>query len=301
MVGRPSAAHERGARRLADVLAGMGPRPTPATRRRTWDELLGADPLPAGIEARPTTLGGVPAEELAGGASGPTIQWLHGGGYVAGSLTTHRLFGARLARACAGRVVTVGYRLAPEHPFPAALDDALAAYRALLDAGADARRLAVGGDSAGGGLALALLLALRDAGDPLPAACTLVAPLVDMPGDGGVGATGATGATDMFVADGGMRIDAYLGGRDPRDPLVSPYYGDLAGLPPMLVQVSADEALHAQCARLAERVRAQGGDVELDEWQGLVHTWQILIPACPEAGEAIERLATFACRRAGLG
>jgi acetyl esterase/lipase len=276
------------------VLAAIGERPEPAVRREAWDRFTGEFPIPAEVDIDSTIIGGVDVEELR--PRSPvvsTVLWFHGGGYVAGSLVTHRQFAARLAVAGPARVVNVAYHLAPEHPFPRALDDALDAYRGLLGAGVAHREIVVGGDSAGGGLAVAMLLGLRDACVPLPAGCVLIAPLVDMPGDGGMG---ANRGSDIFVRDGGGAIHEYIGELDPRDPRVSPYYGSLGGLPSIMLQMSADEALYAQCMRFAARVREVGGSVELDVWSGLAHTWQILIPECPEAGEAIARIGRFAAR-----
>ena len=181
------------------------------------------------------------------------VQHHHGGGYSGGSLNTHRQFASRLAAACAGRVLNVGYRLAPEHPFPAAMDDAMCCYRWLLAAGVPASSIVLAGDSAGGGLAAGLIHAIGRAGLPRPAGLILIAPLVDVrPRD--------SGARDMFVStEATLSVAAlYLGEHDPADPLVSPLVGDLSGFPPIYLQVSATEALYGESVAFATTARWPG-------------------------------------------
>ena len=177
----PSEEHQWWSAAMLAVSAGLGPDPTPLDRRTAWDDFLGHLPVPAGVEVEASQMAAVDVEWLRPEqSSAVVVLYLHGGGYSAGSLVTHRLFAARLASASAASVMNVGYRLAPEHPFPAALADARAAYAALLEVGVRPRDIVVGGDSAGGGLALCLLLSLKDAGLSLPAAAILLAPLVDV-------------------------------------------------------------------------------------------------------------------------
>jgi acetyl esterase/lipase len=198
---------------------------------------------------------------------------------------THRQFAARLSVAGAATVANVGYRLAPEHPFPAALDDARAAYEDLLARGTAPHNLVVAGDSAGGGLALCLLLDLKRRGVPLPAAGMVLAPLVDVR---------ITQGSSPTV------LDLYLAGHDPADPLVSPLAGDLSGLPPLLLQVSQDEPLYASCLELVDAARRSGLEVEVDAWAGLMHTWEVFAPEAAETHEAIRRLGAFVRRSVGV-
>jgi acetyl esterase/lipase len=190
-------------------------------------------------------------------------------------------------------VLALDYRLAPEHPFPAALDDALAAYRWLLAEGADPRRIAVMGDSAGGGLAFSLLLRLRDQGAPLPAAAVALSAWTDL------ALTGASlrlnaAADPMLNAEDLPKLAAcYLASADPRDPYASPLYGDATGLPPTLIQAGSDEILHDDSTRMADRLRAAGCEVELEIWPRMPHAWHLFAPVLPEARRAIERIGAF--------
>jgi acetyl esterase/lipase len=226
------------------------------------------------------------------------ILYLHGGGYVSGSLLTHRALMGHLSRHADCRVLALDYRLAPEHPYPAALEDAWAAYWWLLGQGYAANRIVVAGDSAGGGLALALLLALRDAHVPLPAAAICFSPWVDL------AMTGASlhknGATD-YINEEILQATAqmYLGDHDPRDPLASPLYGDLHGLPPLLIQVGSAELLYDDGRRLAQRARRAGVEVEFDAVPGMVHVWQFMYWIEPKARQAVQRAGRFARRRWG--
>src|SRR5262249_26461411 len=197
-----------------------------ATRRRRMEDMTGGAPLLEGTRTTPVDAGGVPSEwvEVPGGSAVPTILYLHGGGYTVGSVRTHRALVARLAAATGGRGLTVDYRLGPEHPFPAAVDDAAAAYRWLVRSGVGPRRIVVAGDSAGGGLTVALLVALRDAGDPRPAAGVCISPWTDLACTGESMTTRAA-ADPMAQRDGLLPMAAaYLAGPDPRPPLAAPLY-----------------------------------------------------------------------------
>ncbi len=248
--------------------------------------------VPSGITAKQETIGGVPGEWLspdAGGAAG-TLLYLHGGAYFACSSQTHRPITGGFARRGL-EVFAADYRLAPENPFPAAVDDAIAAYRGLLARGVQPSSLVVGGDSAGGGLALAMLLSLRDAGDPMPAAAVLFSPWTDLAG------TGATLRSNsrrdaMFTGEGFSRAsEPYLAGADPRNPLASPLYADLGGFPPMLIHVGSYEVLLDDSLRVAERARAAGTDVTLQTWPVVPHVWQLF--RMPEVKQSMDAAATF--------
>ena len=221
-----------------------------------------------------------------------TIVYFHGGGYVIGSVDTHRETIARLAVQARARVLGVDYRLAPEHRFPAAHDDCLAAVRWALAAGAEPARLALAGDSAGGALAAATLVALRDAREPLPAAAVLISPWVDPLAEGG-----SIDAQEPF--DFGDRelllgwIEAYLGRDAPRDPRVFLLDAKLEGLPPLLVQAGSAEILLDQVRAFAERARAAGVDVRLDVHDDMFHDFQMQAPLIPAGARAMDDVARF--------
>lgn len=222
-----------------------------------------------------------------------TVFYCHGGGYYFCSPASHRPLVFGLAARSGARTFSLDYRLAPEHPFPAALDDALAAYRALLAEGTPPDSIVVAGDSAGGGLALATLVALRDAGDPLPAAGVLFSPWTDL------AATGSTietndGLDPMFCGAAiGRAARFYVGETDPTHPYLSPLYADLSGLPPLLIQASSTEVLLDDARRVAERARAADVEVELEIWPKMPHVWHLWTPFVPEARQALERAAQF--------
>lgn len=252
-------------------------------------------PLPEDVEFEAVTAGGVPAEwtRAPGAARDRALLYLHGGGYCIGSIATHRQLVAGLSRASGAQVLSLDYRLAPEHPFPAAVEDATAAYRWLLTQNPRPERLAIGGDSAGGGLTLAALLALRDAGTPLPAAGICFSPWTDMTGSGGSMHTKAA-VDPMVQKDGLLRMAAaYLGDTDPTTPLASPLFARLSGLPPLLIQVGTAETLLDDSTRLAARVRDAGGDVTLEKWEEMIHVFQAFAFVLPEAREAIERAGGY--------
>ena len=185
------------------------------------------------------------------------------------------------------------YRLAPEHPFPAALEDAVAAYRWLLADGADSRRIAVMGDSAGGNLAFAMLLKARDEGLPLPAAAVGLSPWLDLALASPSFRLNAEADPILNADEAPKFVEYYLAGADPRMPYASPLYGDPAGLPPTLLQVGSDEILRDDSVRMAEKLRAAGCHVELEVWPRMPHVWHLFAPVLPEARRAIERIGTF--------
>jgi monoterpene epsilon-lactone hydrolase len=225
---------------------------------------------------------------------GPAVLSLHGGGYTIGSCGTHRALAAHLSAATGGPVVTVDYRLAPEHPFPAAIDDARTAWTWLLaQEHITPGRAVVAGDSAGGGLTAATVLRLKDAGDPLPAAAVCISPWVDMESTGESYTTRA--ADDPMVDEQGLTRmrEAYLGGADPRDPLASPVHGNWTGAPPLLIQVGTHEVLLDDARALAAKARAAGVKVELEEWDRMIHVWHSFCGLIDEADEAVRRIGAF--------
>lgn len=221
------------------------------------------------------------------------ILYLHGGGYVAMSARTHRSITSRLAAWSKARLFALNYRLAPEHPFPAALDDALAAYRALIAAGTLPSRVVVAGDSAGGGLALALLVALRDAKDPPPAAAVLFSPWTDLAVTG-KSIIGNDASDALFFGSWvAAQAPLYLADTPATNSLASPVYADLAGLPPLLIQVSDSEVLLDDSRRIYENARQAGVVATLQVWPGLPHDWQLFAPILPEARAALRDASAF--------
>ncbi|MFK4116981.1 MULTISPECIES: alpha/beta hydrolase [Streptomyces] len=275
-------------------------RPTPEEQRSGFAAAVGR-PATEGVVTRRTVLGGRPALELdpADASGRGRMLYLHGGGYVVGSPDTHAGLVGELARRAGLRAVSVDYRTAPEHPFPAAVDDGLAAYRELL-ADTDPRDLVLAGDSAGGGLSIATLLAARDTGLPQPAAVVLFSPWVDLTLTGG-SIRAKKDADPLFVeADLRDYADLYLGTTDPAHPLASPLFADLAGLPPLLVQVGANEVLLDDAVRLAGRAGADDVEVTLEVGPGLPHVFQHHYGRLDEADAALDRAARFLRTHLGL-
>jgi acetyl esterase/lipase len=265
---------------------------------RAWVEKRVIPILPKGV-AREAVDGAVKGEWLRPDGGGRrTILYIHGGGYVFGSPRTHRTLTYPLALAAEADVFAAAYRLAPEHRCPAALEDALAAYDWLVGQGRKPAEIVVAGDSAGGGIALATLVALRERGAPMPAGAVLYSPWTDLAVTGESIAKNA-GRDAMFNRDS---IDGgrwkYLGDLDPRDPRASPLYADLSGLPPLLVFASEAEMLYDDARRLVERARAAGVAATFESRPGLVHIWPLFHALMPEAREAIALSAAFIRERA---
>ncbi|MEK9519709.1 alpha/beta hydrolase [Streptomyces venezuelae] len=267
---------------------------TPAEQRSGFAAAM-TRPAPDDVTTRRTVVGGRPALELepAGAADRGRLLYLHGGGYVLGSPDTHTGLAGELAARTGLRATSVDYRLAPEHAFPAAVEDGLAAYRDLLETGTDPRELVLVGDSAGGGLALATLLAARKAGLPQPAAVVVFSPWVDLTLSGESMRTRAD--ADPIFTEAGIRAfaDLYIGAGDPGDPLASPVLADLTGLPPLLVQVGANEVLLDDAVRLAARAGAAGVEATLEIGAGLPHVYQGEHGRLEEADAALDRAARF--------
>lgn len=228
------------------------------------------------------------------------LFYLHGGAYVLGSRRTHRQLVSHIAREAGVTAVLPEYRLAPEHPFPAAIDDAVAVYRALLEEGYKPEDIVISGDSAGGGLSVATLLALRHAGDPLPAAAVLLSPFLDVTASGESATTRADQDPWFEVKDMEVVARYYCADESKwRDPLVSPVFANVSGLPPMLIQVGDDEILLNDSTRLAEKLEAAGIDVEIEIWPDMWHVFQMFIGKMPESRKAVEKIGTYI--RAVLG
>ncbi len=266
--------------------------------REAYDRFLTTNfPLPDTIEAVEDELGDVRAWRVAApdAAAGHVVLHFHGGGYLIGSAKGSLEYAGRLAAAVGGVCYTVDYRLAPEHPYPAAIDDAVSAYRALLARGIAARSILLSGESAGGGLAVALALALRTAGDPLPAAILAVAPFADLTLSGAsvraFNGNDPAANRDLLTFMGA----SYFQGHEPTDPLVSPLFGDLTGLPPLFVTATQGECLLDDATRLAERAEKAGVDVSLRIVEDSVHVYTIF-PFLPETRATMEEVAIWAQR-----
>jgi monoterpene epsilon-lactone hydrolase len=269
--------------------------PTLEERRAAFAPAGRLHPLPDDVLITAVTAGEVPAYWLTGPGTGTgrVLLFLHGGGYQFGSLRSHGELAARLGRASGMRVLFPEYRLAPEHRFPAAIDDVLAAWHWLrTDQDLSAASITAAGDSAGGGLAVALLVALRDAGEALPAAAALMSPHVDLTSSGASMTERAD--QDPIFTPAALRQMAsdYLAGADPTTPLASPLFASLAGLPPLLVQTGTAELLLSDSERLATAAAQAGVDVTLQLGEGLPHVYQITLDT-PEAAEATEQIAQF--------
>jgi epsilon-lactone hydrolase len=249
--------------------------------------------VPASVRLTSALVSGVPGEWLESQDSAQSVLlYLHGGGYFACSAETHRPITAYFAMH-GFRVFAPSYRLAPENPFPAAVDDAVAVCRGLLSQGHSPQRLVVAGESAGGGLSLSLMLVLRAAGTPLPAAAALFSPWTDL---AATGESVRTNARRCAMFDGKAAAPTarlYLGTTDPRNPLASPLYADLSGLPPLLIHVGADETLRDDSTRLAEKARAAGVTVESKVWPVVPHAWQLVPHLIPEARQSLHESAEF--------
>lgn len=270
-------------------------------RRAAMEAVTAMFPVPDDVTHEPVDAGGIPAEWIAapGADAGHVIYYLHGGGYAIGSINTHREMISRLSRAAGARALAIDYRLSPEHPFPAAVEDATTAYRWLLSTGVEPARIVIAGDSAGGGLTIATLVSLRDAGDPLPAAAVCLSPWVDMEGTGDSMTTQAEADPMINREDVLEGARAYLNGAGPRTPLASPLYADLKGLPPLLIHVGTAEVLLDDATRLAERARSAGVDVTLEPWNDMIHVFQFFASMLPEAQQAIDRIGKFMRERTG--
>jgi len=281
---------------LADLIGGPD---TPWMERRAQTETFAAAFVaPQGIRIEPGKLGAVDCEWIVpvGAAPTPVFLHLHGGGYVMGMPAASRTLTAQLALSKAMRVVSIDYALAPENPFPAAVDDAIAAYRALLRSGISPGNIAIGGESAGGGLAIATLIAARDAGLPMPASAVAISPWTDMTCT--ARSFDAKAGADPLLTRRSLAemADAYLAGADPRTVLASPGFADLRGLPPLLIHVGSEEVLLDDAVGLHAAARRAGVDATIEVWNDMIHVWHMFHPALPEAAEAIDGIVRFVAR-----
>ncbi|MEH6467337.1 MAG: alpha/beta hydrolase [Porticoccus sp.] len=243
---------------------------------------------PKEVRITPINAEGIPAEWLdpPNPISGKVIIYLHGGGYVMGSPATHRSLVARLAKACGVRTLSIDYRLALEYPFPSALEDVLTVYQWVQDQGISPKDMIIAGDSAGGGLTLATLISLRDNNLPLPAMALCISPWTDLTLTGDSITTCAK--IDPYISHDLLKLGAhYVGNHDPQNPLISPFYADLKGLPPLLIHAGTDEVLLSDTTRLAESARRADVDVSVKIWERMWHDFHLWAPYIPEANQAI--------------
>jgi monoterpene epsilon-lactone hydrolase len=269
--------------------------------RRSLDRDMGRNPAAAGVDISSVEQDGIRGEWNipAGQPAEQTILYCHGGGYLFGSPLAYRSFTTQLAKRAGARVFVLDYRLAPEHPFPAAADDALAAYRWLLES-RDPHQIVLAGDSAGAGLCLSLMWQIKDAGLPMPASAMLLSPYADL------SATGASldansRSCAMFTGDSIRRAAAtYLAGADAKNPCASPLFADYAGFPPLLIYVSDNEVLRDDGIRVAEKAAKAGVQTELQVWRGQPHVWPLFVPRLPEAVIVVDEMAAF-CKKSGTG
>ncbi|MFI1389116.1 alpha/beta hydrolase fold domain-containing protein [Streptomyces griseoaurantiacus] len=268
----------------------------PIEETRGIFEALHADlPVPESVKLSREEVGGVPAlvSEAPGVVPGRTVLYLHGGAHAVGSAQAGRSLSSTLAAQAGARGIALDYRLAPEHPLPANLEDVIAAYRALLADGVEPGGIAFAGDSSGGGLALAALVAARDAGLPMPGAAVLFSPWIDLALTGASVQSKADDDPSLY-RDGLLRRAAdYLAGDDPCTPLANALYADLSGLPPLLIQVGSSEILLDDATRLAARAGRYDLSVQLDIWPQMPHVWQVFFPILDEGRQAVDKAAAF--------
>jgi acetyl esterase/lipase len=266
-----------------------------AALRAAFDELMAQVPVPADVQQTSTSVGGVDAIEVTVKSKDTdhAILYFHGGVYVIGTAAATVPLVGDLARRTSAKAITVDYRLGPEHPYPAAVEDAQAAYEGLLDQGVAPGQIALAGESAGGGLAVATLLALRAAGTPLPACAFVMSPYADLTLSGETLAEKAS--VDPVLTPEGLRtrVPDYVAGADPSNPLISPVFGDLSGLPPLLIQVGSHEVLLSDAVRLAGRAAAADVEVTLEITARVPHVFQGFAGMLDEADAALDRASAF--------
>lgn len=273
---------------------------SPQELRAAMAAAFSAFPSAGEVKCEPVNANGVKAEWITANNAAPdrVIMYLHGGGYVMGSIETHRELVARLSKAAQARGLVLDYRLAPENPFPAAVDDSITAYRWLLAQGYKPERIVIAGDSAGGGLAVSTLVALRDLGTPSPAAAVCISPWVDFEAEGESMTSRATQdplvSREMILNLAKM----YMGEKGSlREPLAAPINAYLNDLPPLFIQVGNAETLLDDSTRLEDKAKEAGVDVTLQIWDEMPHVWHLAAPVLPEGQEAIDKIGDFVRQR----
>lgn len=273
-----------------------GQKPTVESTRKGLNQLAALSKIPEDVNIEPIDIDGIRGEWITTPNMNPNkiLLYLHGGAFIAGSIATHRELVSRISRAAGVPVLIIDYRLAPEHPFPAALEDAINSYKWILfEKKFSPNDIIIGGDSAGGNLTLSVLLKAKNVGLPLPKAALCISPVTDLLGTGK--SIDSKSGVDPFLSPelGELIINAYVKDNDPKDPLISPLYGDLNGLPPMYIQVGTSEILLDDSKRIAERLQSAGVDVELDIWEDMIHVFAAFAAWAPEAKKGIEKIGQF--------
>ncbi|CAN7593060.1 alpha/beta hydrolase [Rhizobium sp. LjRoot258] len=270
-------------------------------RRHAFEALMASTPEPTRVQIRQVDADGVDAQliwpaRLHHPLGRRAILYIHGGGFYSGSLRTHRALAGSLAKAASADVLLIDYRLAPDYPYPAQVDDALTAYRWLLDSGYESNNIVLAGDSVGGNLAIEATLRQMRVKGPLPAAVVAMSPITDLAATGASLTTNAN--TDPLIDSAELDVirKAYLGTRSPTDPMMSPLYADLTGFPPLLMQVGAGEALLDDTLRLADKARRAGVDVQTEIWAGMVHQWQLFPFWLDDARQSNQHVAEYAIK-----
>ena len=269
--------------------------------RLSYERIMSTLPIDDDIETERVGVNGVAAEWIWAPESDKrrVILYLHGGGYVIGSVRTHRVLLAHLARAAKARVLALDYRLAPETPFPGPIDDTVNAYQWLLSEGIEPTNMAIAGDSAGGGLVVAALVALKSVGEPLPAAGVCISPWSDMESTGGSMMTNSESDPSVSKERLLKLAGIYLNGKNPQAPLASPIHADLTGLPPLLLQVGSIEVLLDDSTMLKEQAHKAGVSVQMEVWDDMPHVWHHYAPILPEARKAISKIGEFLLQQTG--
>jgi len=284
---------------LAQLGEGAPENPTWEERRAGYEAAGTNMPMAEGVSADDVVLGGVKGIKLtpAGAEAGRTLLYFHGGGYCIGSPLSHKAMVSHIAAAMRATTFSMDYRMAPEAPFPAAVDDGLASYKALLDQGIDPANIAISGDSAGGGLTLACALAARDAGLPQPACLLPISPWADLTNTGW--SYGVKADSDPMISQDIINgfSDTYLAGADAKSPLASPCHADLSGLAPILIQVGSEECLLSDATLLAERAGAASVQVQLEIWPDMIHVWHFFHAFLSDGRAAIGGMANWAEQR----
>jgi acetyl esterase/lipase len=294
---REEAMASQGIETVREMLAAFPPMKDHSIQqlRAQMEEWVGSFPLPEGVSAEAVDAGGVPAEwvKAPGAREETAFLYVHGGGYALGSAATGRHLAAAISEAAATRVLSLEYRLAPEHPFPAAVDDGVAGFRWLVERGTPPGKVLIGGDSAGGGLTVATLVALRDAGDPMPAGGVCISPWVDLTCSSDSYKTKSEEDPVIVHEDIQWLASLYLDGRDPKTPLASPLFADLEGLPPLLIQVGSEEVLLDDALGLDKRARQAGVDSTLEVWEDMIHVWHVFFQMLQEGRDGIARIGEY--------
>ena len=277
------------------VASKFNPNMTIDEMRRSMESLTKLASLPSKTKVEKVSFNGISAEWICAKEAHEdrVILYLHGGGYNIGSPNTHRELAAHISMTSGAKVLLPDYRLAPEHPFPSALEDATSAYRWLLDTGLTGRNISIAGDSAGGALSIATSISLRDTGEPLPASIACISPWIDLEMSGNSIKTHAK--IDPLLNLQLLKIMAsnYIGDNDPCSPLISPIYADLRGISPLLIHVGSDEMLLDDSTRIAEKAKNAEVDVTLKIYDQMWHAWHLNVRLMPEAKNAIEELGSF--------